>query len=292
MNKIAFIGAGNIGGRMARRVIDAGLSVKICDLNPMVRNQFARHTAQVTAEPRDCADCEVVIVMVATGQQIKDALLATGGFLTGVDLDNPPIVVLMSTVTPDIVRDVQSALASAGVQVIDAPVSGGLIRAEDGRLTIMAGGDDAAINAVTPIFEIMGRRIFRCGGTGSGALVKVINNVISVAIYYLGAEAFQLALRHGLSLERIAPVLEVSSGRNFFTVEGTNIAQEFGVWADERANFDSLGDIIRKDLSLGQQLSKDVGLSLPVLGALAQSVSSLDNNVFERWQEIAASGSY
>lgn len=288
MKTIAFIGAGNIGGRMAKRVLKAGYPLVVCDTSPAVRDRFSRLGACTTESPGDCAAADLVIVLVATGEQMRDALLGPGGMLERVDPARPPIVAIMSTVLPRMAEAVRGPLEQKGVRVVDAPVSGGLVSAEEGTLSIMIGGEEAVIDAILPVLEAMGRKIFRCGTFGSGELTKIINNMIGITNLYLGAEAFQLALRHGLDLERLAAVLEESTGRNFFSKDGSTIAPQYAAWAETPAAFGALADIVRKDLGLARSLTEDARLRLPVLDGIAESLGDLGDEAFRRWREIAA----
>src|SRR4029453_18758451 len=145
--KVAFIGAGQMGGRCARRLLRAGHDVIICDEAPAVRESFAAEGASIAATPGDCARADVVIIFVMNGTEALTAALGEGGLLSGIDPSAPPLVLIMSTISPDDARRIAAGLSEKGVHTIDAPVTGGLVHAEQGRLLILAGGGGGGVAA-------------------------------------------------------------------------------------------------------------------------------------------------
>ncbi|WP_322049635.1 NAD(P)-dependent oxidoreductase, partial [Paraburkholderia sp. J67] len=165
----------------------------------------------------DCAPADAIIVLLANDAQIKDTLLGENGLIKAIPAGHHPIVCMMSTTLPDTLQELKGALDGAGAGLIDAPISGGIVGAERGTLTVMMGGDDAHVQAVMPLMKSMGERLFHCGPLGSGEVVKVINNMLCVTNMFLTAEAIDLAERRGVSFEKLSPILAVSTGLNFLT---------------------------------------------------------------------------
>ena len=211
-----------------------------------------------------------------------------GGIRDGLSGSAAPLLIVMSTVLPDTVRQVRDALGPLGVRVIDAPISGGLVKATDGTLAVMVGGDAADFDAALPVLRCMGEKIFHCGELGAGEMTKIVNNMVGVTNMYLVAEAFQLALRQGLDLAKLAPVMEASSGRTYLTEDIDAARAQYAAWS-EPASFFSLADIIRKDLSLAAALAGRAGLDLPVLAGAIAGTAGIDEHVLARWQAVARS---
>ena len=288
-SSVGFIGVGNMGGRMAQRVHDAGHPLIVCDRNDEALRRFAAQGVHTTREPADCMDADLVLVVVATDEQLLSIALGDGGLRTGLVAGRAPLLAVMSTVMPESVVRVQDELRPFGVRVIDAPISGGLHGAAEGTLAIMVGGEEADYDEAKPVLECMGRQLFHCGALGSGEVTKIVNNLVGVTNLYLVAEAYQLAMRHGLDLAKVAPVMDAGSGRTFMTRDIATAREQYAAWADSRAAFDSLGDIIRKDLQLASKLAARADLRTPVLDGAIASLADIPQSAFERWTEIARS---
>ena len=196
-SRIGFIGAGDMGQRMARRLIAAGHQVSVCDANPAILAAFEAEGVAVSRSPRDVAGDDIIIIMVSTDDQIFRVLEGDNGILAGLDAARKPVVLIMSTCLPKTVKAVAESLRRSGANVIDAPVSGGLGGAESGTLSIMAGGEAADIERVDSIFRILGRNIFHCGPLGAGQTAKLINNMIGLTNVYLVSEAYAIAQKSG-----------------------------------------------------------------------------------------------
>lgn len=286
---IGFIGVGNMGSRMAQRLVDAGHRLTACDRSDAALEPFARQGVRVTQRPADCASADFVLIVVADDDQLLSVALSEDGIRAGLKDGATPLLVVMSTVMPETVRRVRDELAPLGVRVIDAPISGGLYGAAQGTLAIMVGGADADYAAALPVLQCMGQQLFHCGDLGSGEVTKIINNMVGVTTLYLVAEAYELALRHGLDLARLAPVMDVSSGRTFMTRDITVAREQYAAWAESPASFASLADIIRKDLSLASRLAQQSGLDLPILDGAIDSTTGIGDDVLARWQAVARS---
>lgn len=280
---IGFIGVGNMGARMARRLIAADHEVRVCDPGDAARAAFEALGCRVTTRALDCAEDEIIIAMVADAAQLVDVMTGPNGLHRQLSTDNPPVVVVMSTVLPATCVELQNQVGRDRARLVDAPVSGGLFAAEEGSLTIMAGGVPSDIDDILPVLRLMGNPVHRCGSLGSGQILKIINNIIGITNIYGAAEAFLLAAKHGISLETLAPVLETSSGRNFFTENADKARSSYRSWAETPEVFASLGNIIRKDLSLAHRLAEASGLNLPVLEAVRSAVASTPDSVRRDW---------
>lgn len=280
---VAFIGAGNMGAPMARCARRAGFELIICDRNPAVLDAFAQEGARVTTDVAGCAGADAVIVLLANDAQIMESLLGPQGLVQAIPAGRHPIVCMMSTTLPDTLQALKDPLEAAGARLIDAPVSGGIVGAEQGTLTIMLGGEAADVQAVMPLMEAMGKRIFHCGALGSAEVVKVINNMLCVANMFLTAEAIELAQRHGVSFEKLSPILAVSTGLNFLTADAQTGRAQYRAWARSEEAYTAIYNVVRKDLHLALKLADLGQLDLGLLRGVAQYVDSGDPEAAARW---------
>lgn len=287
IRQVAFIGAGNMGAAMARRVAQGGYPLLVCDRSESVRKTFENAGCAVTQDAAACVAADLIIVLVADDEQVRAVTLGPQGIVSGLDGRRHPLVCIMSTVLPETMIEVARELTARGAAVVDAPVTGGVAGAERGTLTILLAGETQDIKRVTPVMQCMGTRIFNCGGHGAAQVVKIVNNMVGIANIYLMAEAYELASGYGVAPESLAPILEVGSGRNFLTQDAEMAQGHFQAWARSREVFNSLAAIIRKDLQLAQHLAGDKSLSLPVLNSVALGLEDIPEVVFERWQKLA-----
>jgi 3-hydroxyisobutyrate dehydrogenase-like beta-hydroxyacid dehydrogenase len=280
---VAFLGAGNMGAPMARRARQAGFDILICDRNPAVLDAFSREGARVTQSAADCADADAIIVLLANDAQIMSVITGEDGLAQAIPRGRHPIVCMMSTTLPDTLRQLQEPLRAAGARLIDAPISGGIVGAENGTLTIMIGGDAADVVDVTPLMRSMGQRTFHCGGLGSAEVVKVINNMICVTNMFLTAEAVQIAVEYGVSLEQLSPILSVSTGLNFLTADAATGRAQYGAWARSEEAYEQIHQIVGKDLRLALKLAGLAGIEPRLLQAVSNYVDTKDPEAMARW---------
>ncbi|CAH2894704.1 MAG: 2-hydroxy-3-oxopropionate reductase (EC [uncultured Paraburkholderia sp.] len=284
---IAFIGAGNMGSRMARRLLAAGHPMIVCDQNATVRATFDSLGARVTDKPGVCVGADIIIVMVYNAAQVTDVLLGPHGISAALGGSSSPIIVLMSTLLPNECTDLQSRLSRDRARIIDAPVGGGLYGAERGTLTIMVGGEPEDVGVAQPVLEILGQQIFHCGKLGAGQVAKIVNNMIAIANLFVGAEGFDLAARNGIPLSTLAPVLEACSGRNYFTEDIARTRGNYGAWSESSAVFSALTEIMEKDLAMAARLANEVGLTLPMSNAIAAGLPAISEHTRQQWQGLA-----
>jgi 3-hydroxyisobutyrate dehydrogenase len=282
--RVAFIGAGGIGGAMAERLTKSGFDLTVCDLRAEALEPLKKLGAKVTQRVAECAGAELVILMVANDAQVKDA---SNALLAAVDAAKPPRLVIMSSVLPATVREVAAAAAKKNVRTLDAPVSGGRVSASNGALTIMAGGDAADLEAVRPVLAALGTRIEHCGPLGSGESVKIVNNILGVANMFLMTEASRLAQELGIDVGWLAGVMETSSGRNLATrdYEAHKGLYRYNVQSSEILG--ALLAVCRKDLSLAKALADSSGLALPILDAVKEALDQAPNkDIGESWRRL------
>lgn len=257
-----FVGLGNMGWPMARNLARAGHEVIARDADADRQKRFAaEHGCAAADEPGAFADADAVITMLPTGGIVREVLLDWG---LAASLRPGTVVVDMSSSEPTGTRELVRELARRRIALIDAPVSGGVPRAEAGTLTIMVGADDAAaVERVRPLLEAMGKKLFLTGRSGSGHAVKALNNFVAAAGYTAAAEALIVGRRFGLDPALLIEVLNASTGRNF----STEFAFKEHVLTGKYATGFTLG-LLTKDLAIAADLAAAVGADAPVCALL------------------------
>lgn len=287
MKKIGFIGVGSIGAPMARCVIRAGFQVTVCDKNPKVLEGFKKIAFQVTDRPADCADQEMVVVMVANDDQVKETIEGKDGLLKAVNPNQPPLLAIMSTILPQTTQGLATVCAHKNIRLMDAPVSGLPVVAEQGKLTIMAGGDAADLEAMRHVFKAMGENIFHTGPLGSGNVTKLVNNIVGITNLFLSVEAMLVGKKYGMDLHKLASIMETSSGRNFSTKDWDRGKATFEFFAQSLDLSKVLVDLTRKDLQHAQELAKKVNVACPLLDQIVQAVEKFSyEEIKERWHSV------
>lgn len=290
--KVAFIGAGGIGGPMAQCLAHSGVELLVCDLHEAALAPFRAIGVRVTQRAADCAAADFVIVMVAADAQVRTVLLGDNGLFAAVNPAAAPRVVIMSSVLPATVRETAAVLAQKNIPVLDAPVSGGRVAALQGQLTIMVGGEAAALATARPLLGLLGSNIVFCGPLGSGAAVKIINNIVGVTNMFLMTEAMVLAADLDLDVDHLAGIMEQSSGRNFATRDYPAHRTLYRLNTQTPETLKALLDICRKDLALAQSLADSAGLSLPLVEAIRTALDHTPNqSIGDSWRKLGGPSS-
>lgn len=200
--KIGFIGLGIMGKPMAKNLIKAGYKLVVSDRNTSVVDEFIKLGAEKEAFPKDvAAKSDIIITMLPNSPQVKEVALQKNGLIEGVKAGT--IFIDMSSISPIASKEVAEKLAEKGVEMIDAPVSGGEPKAVDGSLSIMVGGKEAIFNKVKDLLLIMGSSAVLCGDVGAGNVTKLANQVIVALNIAAMSEAFVLGTKAGVSPELI-----------------------------------------------------------------------------------------
>jgi 3-hydroxyisobutyrate dehydrogenase len=211
---IGFVGLGNMGYPMAKRLAAAGYVLTVFDLASDVVTQFCQETEATAAESLEALgqSSSVVITMLPEGKAVRKVLLG-GGDNVVAGLKAGAVLLDMSSCSPVNTRLLSSELVKKGFPMIDAPVSGGKYKAVDGQLAIMAGGDKGLVESCSPIFEVMGKQ-FYTGGPASGHAMKAMNNFLSAGSLALASEAVITGSKFGLDPEVMVDIINASTGRS------------------------------------------------------------------------------
>ncbi|MFM7345912.1 MAG: 3-hydroxyisobutyrate dehydrogenase [Tagaea sp.] len=266
MATIAFIGLGNMGGPMARNLVKAGESVRGHDpANPKLDGVTLCASAAEAAK-----GAEIVVTMLPAGPHVRSVydqvipVAAKGALLID-----------CSTIDVDSARAVGAKAAAAGLDMVDAPVSGGTVGAENATLTFMVGGPQGAFARAEPILAKMGKTIVHAGGPGNGQAAKICNNMILGISMIAVAEGFSLADKLGLDAQKLFDISSKSSGQCWSM---TTYCPVPGPVPTSPANRDYkpgfTADMMLKDLKLAQGAAQNAGQATP-LGAAAENLFAL-----------------
>jgi 3-hydroxyisobutyrate dehydrogenase len=270
--KIGWIGTGVMGSSMCGHLIDAGYSATVYNRSkekcaPLV----AKGAAEASTPKQVAEDSDVIFTIVGYPKDVREVILGDDGVLAGAKAGS--IVVDMTTSEPKLAEEIFEAAKAKGVHSVDAPVSGGDIGAKEARLSIMIGGEKDAVDAVRPLFEIMGKTIVHQGGPGAGQHTKMVNQIL-ISTGMIGVcEALLYGYKAGLDLETV--LQSVGSG-----AAGSWSLNNLGPRII-KGNFDP-GFFVEhfiKDMGIALAESRRMGLSMPGL-ALAEQL----------YQAVAAQG--
>jgi 3-hydroxyisobutyrate dehydrogenase len=292
---IGFVGLGKMGHPMARNLARAGYRIVAHDVDRDALKR-ARDTtgAEAPGSLKGTAErCEAVITMLPDGEAVRAVLLGADGavdcLLAG--FSRGSLLIDMSSSSPVDTRELGARLAERGVAMLDAPVSGGVRKAVEGTLSIMAGGDPQSIARCRPIFGAMGKQIFLTGPLGSGHAMKALNNYVSAAGLVAAAEGVLAAQRFGLDPGNVVDILNASTGMNNSTLN------KFHQFILSRA-FDSgfSLDLMVKDLKIALEVARSTGSPAPLAGACLEAWTDaqaalgpgLDHTAVVRyWEKLA-----
>ncbi len=274
MAKVGFIGLGNMGGPMAQNLMKAGHELTVFDLSSEAVKKATDAGAVAAATSADVAKgVDAVVTMLPAGAHVSSVYLGEGGLLAAADKGT--LFIDSSTIDVTTARSVIAEVSNAGMQMIDAPVSGGVGGAEGGTLTFMAGGDVAAFEAAKPYLDVMGQNIFHAGAAGNGQVAKVCNNML-LGISMIGvSEAFVLAEKLGLDGQTLFDISSTASGQcwsmtSYCPVPGPVPSSPAN--RDYQAGFTA--GMMLKDLRLAQEAAQSAKAATP-LGAQAAALYSL-----------------
>jgi 3-hydroxyisobutyrate dehydrogenase len=209
--QVGFVGLGNMGGRMTRRLTGAGIAVAGYDVRP---GQAAAAGAVAAAEPAEvCAGSECVLLSLPDSTVVESVVLGEAGLLHAASPGQ--VIIDLSTAAPASTKRIHAALAERGVEYLDAGISGGAAAAEKGTLTIMVGGSEAALAGVRWVFEPIASKVVLMGGSGAGHSTKLLNNFLNAVTLAATAEVMVAARKAGLDLATVLDVINSSSGVSY-----------------------------------------------------------------------------
>jgi 3-hydroxyisobutyrate dehydrogenase len=248
---VAFIGLGQMGQQMARRLVAAGVPVRAFDLSAQAREAFRAAGGTVAnSAPEALARATIIITILPNGNIVRNALLEDQAIGSA---GRNALVIEMSSSGPLETRELERELNAFGVRIIDAPVSGGVNRAADGTLAIMVGGDPKMVERARPILLMFGQAVRIVGPVGAGHAMKALNNYVSAAGLSAACEAVIVGQCFGLDPEVVVDILNVSTGRN----NSTDTKMKPFILSGTFASGFSMA-LMSKDLNTAAELSRSV----------------------------------
>ena len=252
---VGFIGLGNMGRPMALNLVKNGFALVVHDIDPAKVVPLRERGAKVADSAKQVAAAvQRTIVMVETTAQAESVIAGEHGIIQSAGPGH--IVISMSTIDPFAAKRLGAELAARGVAMLDAPVSGGTVRAISGELSIIAGGPADTFEACRDVFKAMGANLFHVGALGQGLAMKLVNNMLGQVARVAIAEALIMGVKAGLDPRTIYDVVRVSTG--------TSHAFETGVPKILARDFSPGGtiDITYKDQELETAFAKQLGVPL------------------------------
>src|SRR5215207_3286621 len=262
MERVGFIGLGAMGAPMAKRIATAGFDLSVFDIRPENADPLVELGAGRANSPREATEgAEVLVLMVVNAGQAEDVLLGSEGATETLSPESG--VVVMSTVGPEAVRGLEGRLAERRVRLLDAPVSGGVARAERGDLLIMAGGSADLFEEVRPVLEAMGSTVAYCGGSvGDGQSVKLVNQLLCGVHVAVAGEALAYAEALGLDPRSVFETIRHGAANSFMLEDrGERMLEREFVPAK------SALDIFVKDMGLVRLAAVEQGFQTPLADA-------------------------
>ena len=212
--KIGFIGLGAMGRPMAKRLRAAGFDLTVFDVMPAAVTEMIGLGAAAAENPAGvAAQSDVICISLPNSAILKNVVSGENGVLSG--LKPGSLIIDLSSVEPQVSRQLTETVHGKGSFMIDAPVSGGVAGAEAGTLTIMAGGTDEEMAKAEPVLKHLGKKIFHVGGSGAGQSIKLVNNFLLGANMAAAAEALTLGKKLGLEPETMLEIISQSSGNSY-----------------------------------------------------------------------------
>jgi 3-hydroxyisobutyrate dehydrogenase len=260
VKRTGVIGLGAMGLQMARHMAAKGFDVAGYDVLPEANARARQHGIRVYDSVAELgAHAEVVIVMVATDDQVRDVVLQSGL----VDrLASDAVICVASSVSPNLCRELEAAVARNGIGVLDTPVVLGQEAANNGTLTIYVGGADAAFARAQPVLAAFGREVLHLGASGNGQIAKTINNLLLWACMAANFEALGLAKKLGADIPRLVAALGRGSGANWSL---SRWGKSTGKWSE-------------KDMDVALELAQDARTPMPLAGLVDQLMKQIDQD--------------
>jgi 3-hydroxyisobutyrate dehydrogenase-like beta-hydroxyacid dehydrogenase len=271
--RAAFIGLGNMGLGMARNLVRAGIRTTVFDIRS---DAIAAATAGGASAAVSCAaaavDVDAVCVAVFNDEQVRDVLTGTsddpGVFPTA---RKGAVVILNSTISPTLVKELATQAREAGIELIDAAMTGGGdVAASEGTLSFMVGGSTDAVAKAKPVLDAMARVVFHVGPVGAGMSAKIVSNYLATTHVALVREALRLAAGAGIAESEILRIIEAGDvGSSWVSNNWQRIREQERSYTTGKTG---MVEMWAKDLRLAQGLADSGGVSLPIADFIVASV--------------------
>lgn len=268
MMKIGFIGLGIMGKPMSKNLLKAGYELVVCDVVKKTVDEVVAAGAKAAATPKDVArQTELVITMLPNSPQVKQVVLGQNGIIEAIKPG--AIVVDMSSIAPLVSREVAARLAEKGVQMLDAPVSGGEPKAIEGTLSVMVGGKKEVFDKCYPVLKAMAGSVVLTGDIGAGNVTKLANQVIVALNIAAMSEALVLATKAGVSPDLVYQAIRGGLAGSTVLDAKAPLVMDRKFKPGFRINLHI------KDLNNALETANEIGVPLPLTAAVLQMMQAL-----------------
>ncbi|WP_371168706.1 NAD(P)-dependent oxidoreductase [Aliiroseovarius sp. 2305UL8-7] len=277
MAKCAFLGLGVMGYPMAGHLVAQGHEVTVYNRTATKAEAWAaEHGGAWANTPREAAEgADFVMACVGNDDDLRSVVLGDDGALAG--MSDGAIFVDHTTVSAAVTRELYGAAKTAGVSFVDAPVSGGQAGAENGVLSIMCGGDEAAYSAAETIMSAYGRTVKRLGDSGAGQLTKMVNQICIAGLVQGLSEGLHFAEKAGLDIREVVDVIQGGAAGSW------QMVNRHKTMADDHFEHGFAVDWMRKDLGICLATADENGASLPVTALVDQFYKDVQKMGGGRW---------
>ena len=266
--KIGFIGLGIMGKPMSKNLLKAGYELVVCDVVKAAVDEVVAAGARAAANPKEVAkQTDIIITMLPNSPQVKDVVLGENGVIEGAKAGS--VVVDMSSIAPLVSREVSARLAAKGVEMLDAPVSGGEPKAIDGTLSVMVGGKQAIFDKCFPVMKAMAGSVVLTGSIGAGNVTKLANQIIVALNIAAMSEALILATKAGVEPELVYNAIRGGLAGS------TVLDAKAPLVMDRKFNPGFRINLHIKDLQNVLDTSHEIGVSLPLTAAVMEIMQAL-----------------
>ena len=265
---VGFVGLGIMGRPMALHLVKGGHSLRVSARRPEAMMPLAEAGATACISPAEAArGSEVIFIMVSDTPDVEQVVLGAGGVVEGAAPGS--VAVDMSTISPVATRAMAAKLAEKGIEMLDAPVSGGDVGAINATLSIMVGGKPEIFAKVKPLFELMGRNIVHIGANGAGQVAKACNQIVGAVVLESVAEAITLARKNGVDPAKVREALlgGYAWSRMLEVHGGRMLSRDFKPGFKARLH--------RKDLRIAVETAAALDIALPQTALIAQHLNAL-----------------
>ena len=262
--KLAFLGLGVMGYPMAGHLQKAGHSVTVYNRNPEKSAKWvAMYGGLSAATPREAAHgADIVMMCVGNDNDVRSVIYGADGALAG--LASGAVLVDHTTASADVAREVYADATKAGKHFIDAPVSGGQAGAENGKLTVMCGGDQAAFDRVKEVLALYAKAVTLMGASGAGQLTKMVNQICIAGLVQALSEGLAFAQKAGIDAKLVLNVISKGAAQSW------QMENRGSTMVDGKFDFGFAVDWMRKDLGICLEEAKRNGARLPVTALVDQ----------------------
>jgi 3-hydroxyisobutyrate dehydrogenase len=277
MAKVAFLGLGVMGYPMAGHLVKAGHEVTVYNRTVSKAEAWAKeHGGAFAATPREAAKgCEFVMSCVGNDDDLRSVCLGEDGAFAG--MVEGSIFVDHTTVSAKVTRELYEAGAAKGIAFVDAPISGGQAGAENGVLSVMCGGDQAAYDSAAPVIDAYARICRRIGESGAGQMTKMCNQIAIAGLVQGLSEALHFAEKAGLDGRAVVEVISQGAAGSW------QMSNRYETMIDDKFNHGFAVDWMRKDLGICLDTADEVGASLPVTALVDQFYKDVQKLGGGRW---------